>query len=358
MKIVQFVEAFGAGVYTYVKNLCNFLIESDASKRIEVYLIYSPNREEFNRKVFEKEIDPSVKLIEVSMHREINLKNDLQAILQTRKILKNINPDVIHLHSAKASVIGRIAAFNLVSRDKIFYSPHGYSFVQQNISSTKKQTFKYLETLIPIIFGGKTIASGDTEYIESKYIGESILIKNGVDLTLPNKIYKSNENKILTIGTIGRLSVQKNPSFFNKLALSLPQYNFIWIGDGELINQITAPNITITGWISTREKLLETINQLDIYTQVSLWEGLPISILEAMAMKKTLVVSNVIGNRDTVINNYNGFIYDNLNQAKQAIINLEDDDLRMKFSENSYIFCEKEFNMNNNLQKILNLYLQ
>lgn len=357
MKIVQFVEAFGAGVYTYVKDLCNYIVENH-SENTEVYLIYSPNRNEFNHHIFQQEIHPNIKLIEIKMNREINLLNDLSVIQQTRNILTNINPDIIHLHSSKASVLGRISAFKIVPKNKIYYSPHGYSFVQKNISNTKKILFKTIEKMMPLLFGGTIIASGQTEYQISKNYGKSVLINNGVDLNLPSILYKKNKNTKLTIGTIGRLSFQKNPSLFNQLAQQLPQYHFIWIGDGELRHLLTSPNIEITGWIKTREELLLKINQFDIYAQVSLWEGLPISILEAMAMKKPLVVTNVVGNKDTVIDNFNGFIFEETKDALDYFKRLEDNNLREKMSKNSYKFCYSDFNKIKNLDKIYNLYLK
>ena len=70
MKIVQFVEAFGGGVYTYVKDLCNFLA-SETSSKYEIHLIYSPNRVEFDQELFSQEIHPSVILHRLDMDREI-----------------------------------------------------------------------------------------------------------------------------------------------------------------------------------------------------------------------------------------------------------------------------------------------
>lgn len=357
MKVVQFVEAFGGGVYTYVKDLCNFIVSNAQNSNIEVHLIYSPNRVELDKELFLKEIDPRVVLHELDMGREINLVDDFKFIPITRNYLKKIKPDVVHLHSSKASVIGRIACFGLIKRNKIFYSPHGYAFVQQNISNLKKNFYKSLETLMPAIFGGITVASGDTEYEVSKKISKAVLIRNGVDFQLPNKIFHPVENKRITVGTVGRLMLQKNPKAFNRIALQLPDIDFIWIGNGELLNDITAPNIKVTGWVKTRKELLEMLNSLDIYLQVSLWEGLPISILEAMAVRKPLIVSDVIGNRDTVEDNYNGFKFTTENEAVSYIKKLgQDAVLRANMGSKSYDKVYKEYNKNQNFSDLLKIY--
>lgn len=357
MVVVQFVEAFGGGVYTYVKDLCNFIVSNGQNSDIEVHLIYSPNRVELDKNLFLDEIDSRVILHELNMGREISLVDDLKLISITRDYLKKIRPDVLHLHSSKASVIGRMACLGIVKRDKIFYSPHGYSFMQQNISILKKGFYKFLEFSMPAIFGGITVASGDTEFKISKFISKSVLVRNGVDFKLPDRIYHPIENKTITIGTVGRLMLQKNPEAFNRIAVQLPNIDFIWIGNGELINEITAPNIRVTGWVKTREELLEILNSLDIYLQVSLWEGLPISILEAMAVRKPLVVSDVVGNRDTVEDNYNGYKFTTENEAINHIKKLSQDAiLRQRMGCKSYDKVFKEYNKNKNFSDLLEIY--
>ncbi len=82
---------------------------------------------------------------------------------------------------------------------------------------------------------------------------------------------------------------------------------FIWIGGGELQSELTSPNIKVTGWVE-REKVLELIRDADIFILPSLWEGLPISLLEAMFLKKICLVSDVIGNRDVIKSGVNGVI--------------------------------------------------
>lgn len=93
---------------------------------------------------------------------------------------------------------------------------------------------------------------------------------------------------------------------------------FLWIGDGELREELKAPNIEITGWLD-RKSALERAMSADVFLLTSLWEGLPISLLEAMYMKKLCVVSNVIGNRNVIVNCRNGFVCDDVDGFVKAV---------------------------------------
>lgn len=356
MKIVQFVEAFGGGVYTYVKDLCNFLALAETDHPFEIHLIYSPNRIEFDPEMFGQDIHPSIILHQLDMGREIDLKNDYNIIQQTRKKLKEIKPDILHLHSSKSGVLARIAASGLIKKNKIFYSPHGYAFIQKNISKSKIYLYKIIEYSMPFFLGGTTIASGDTEYEIAKKISKTILIRNGVDFELPQKSLINVDKKRLTIGTIGRLTPQKNPKLFNDIAKRIPEADFIWIGNGELQHEIESDNITVTGWIKTREDLLKKLNDIDIYIQVSLWEGLPIALIEAMAMRKPLVVSNIIGNKDCVEEGYNGFVFNSLEEAIEKINIFQDRSLISEMGSHSYQKAFKEYNKNTNFLKLIDIY--
>lgn len=358
IKIVQFVEAFGGGVYTYVKDLCNFLALFDKADSFQIHLIYSPNRPEFDKEMFDKEIHPSIILHELDMRREIDLTNDFGIIKQTRLLLKEIKPDILHLHSSKSGVLARIAAFGLIREERIFYSPHGYAFIQKNISNSKVYLFKIIENAMPFFFGGTTVASGNTEFEIAKKLSKSILIRNGVDFQLPKLILKKNDRKRLTIGTIGRLTPQKNPKLFNEIAKQIPDADFIWIGNGELRHEIDSANITVTGWIKTREDLLKKLNEIDVYLQVSLWEGLPIALIEAMVMRKPLVVSNIIGNKDCVEVGHNGFVFDTLHEAVKKINLFNDKALITEYGNNSFNKAFAEYDKQKNFTELVNIYLQ
>ena len=98
----------------------------------------------------------------------------------------------------------------------------------------------------------------------------------------------------------------------------MPNIRFLWIGDGELRSTLTAPNITITGWAERKDALKYSASG-DVFVLTSLWEGLPISLLEAMYMKKVCIVSNIIGNRDVIHTGVNGFVCNNTEEYVKAI---------------------------------------
>src|SRR5690606_32152569 len=153
----------------YIKDLCSFC---ETEKNIESYVMYSGKREGTNSSNFAQDFFPNTTLIEVEMEREISPINDLLAVYQMIIKIRKIKPDVIHLHSSKAGVLGRIAA-KTFPKAKLYYTPHGYSFVREDISKKRKKLFWTIEKTISTLFGGITIACGDSEYELAKKINNS-----------------------------------------------------------------------------------------------------------------------------------------------------------------------------------------
>ena len=151
----------------------------------------------------------------------------------------------------------------------------------------------------------------------TKYIINGINIQE-LALYLRNRTTYSSPIKVCTSG---RILYQKNPFLFNQIASLLPDIQFIWIGDGDLRTELTSDNIRITGWI-TREEALNIVKEADFFILPSLWEGLPISLLEAMYLKKTCLVSNVIGNRDVIVHKRNGMICNTQEEYAKYIENI------------------------------------
>ncbi|MBL0736215.1 glycosyltransferase [Flavobacterium sp. GN10] len=358
MKVVHIIEALGGGVYTYFNDLSTFFGDHDRVKNIETTIIYSANRKEINREKIKSEFSSNINLIEINMLRNFSPIQDLKSVIQLTKELKKINPDVIHLHSSKAGVLGRIASFFLFKKKKLYYSPHGYSFLRTDISKTIQKIYWLIEKSTQAIFGGITIACGDTEFEIAKKMGNSKLVRNGVNINSLQQNFIENKNDKLTIGIMARITAARDPSLFNKIALRFPEYNFVWIGDGELKPLITASNIKITGWILNRETVLKELNKVDVYMQISLWEGLPIAVLEAMALKKPIVATNVIGNKDAVLNNETGFLFNDIEELNEFFKILGNSKTRAIFGEKAFERCQDLFDVNKNFKDLIAIYNQ
>lgn len=312
-KIMHIVEAFGGGVFTYIVNLSNEL-----AAEFDIYIVYAlrPQTPPEYKNYFDKKIH----LIEVSsLSREINLVKDFKAFKYIRSIIKSINPDIIHLHSSKAGVLGRWAANG--KNFSVFYTPHGYSFLMRD-KGIKRVLYYIIEKLCARRHC-TTIACGKSEYlIAVKLSRNACYVENGINVDEIQRILEKTKRKktdCLTVYTLGRICEQKNPILFNSIAEQLSDVDFIWIGDGELRHCLTADNIYVTGWME-RPAALEEAANADIFLLTSLWEGLPMALLEAMYLDKICIVSNIPGNQDVIQDTVNGYLCHNLEEFVERIL--------------------------------------
>ncbi|WP_316634771.1 glycosyltransferase [uncultured Flavobacterium sp.] len=356
MRVVHVVEALEGGVYTYFKDLSTFFGNKEVNKNVETTVIYSGNRKGIDPSRIKSDFSDGITLIHINMVREIVPFQDLKSVFKLKKELKKIDPDIIHLHSSKAGVLGRIACFFLFKKKKVFYTPHGYAFLRTDISNPSKKLYSAIEKNFQRFFGGTIVACGDTEFEIAQKIGPSELIRNGVDIPEIRQHYLPHQNTKLTVGIAGRITAARNPELFNKIALRFPDYNFVWIGDGELNHLITAPNIQITGWILDKNIVFKALNSIDIYLQTSLWEGLPIAVLEAMVLEKPIISTNIIGNKDVVVHNRTGFLFDDIEELNEYFEVLNDNQKRISFGQNALKRCEDLFDKNQNFKQLLDLY--
>lgn len=310
-KVLHIVEAFGGGVFTFLVDLIN-----NTCDEYDVVLACSIRPQ--TPKNYKEYIDKRVKIIELeSGVRDISLTKDLKSFFELKKIIKNEKADIVHLHSSKSGFLGRMICSD--KKVNVLYNPHGFAFLKEDESKFKKNIYKALE-YIAAKKCGSIVGVSKGEYEEAlKLSKKSYLINNGIDIeklpVLEEKEFSANNLKICTIG---RISYQKNPKMFNEIAKRFPNINFTWIGQGEMLDVLDSDNIKVTGWMSKGE-VIKLMNEADIFILTSLWEGLPIALLEAMYYKKICIVSNCIGNRDVIINEKNGFIANNTEEFLEKI---------------------------------------
>lgn len=312
-KILFVVEAMGGGVFTYIVELANELVNF-----YDIYIAYATRTQ--TPENYKDYFDKRIHLIKVeSFVRSIDCKNDFKAFFEIKKIANEIQPDIIHLHSSKAGALGRIAFGS--RKVPVFYTPHGYSFLMEDTSPIKRKIYRAIERLC-----GKTgctvISCSEGEHKETLSLtSKAVYVNNGINIKKLENLIKQcdiENGHDFTVFTLGRICYQKNPELFNKIATALPNIKFVWIGDGDMKDKLTSPNIEVTGWVNRQDALRYALNA-NAFILTSLWEGLPISLLEAMYMKKICIVSNVIGNRDVIHSGVNGFVCDNIGDYITAI---------------------------------------
>lgn len=296
-KLLYVVESFSTGVYAIVRDIaCNL----DPTK-FELLIIHSLRDDSPKH----PEKDFSQEHITLRYLPMGSPKEYLPAVRALRKVIKEFRPDCIHLHSSKAGFLGRLAAKGMCRH--LLYSPHGFSFLRTDVGSVKRWIFFQLEYWINRYLPSKIIAvsEGEREYA-LRITKNAIVINNFIDTA----IFQEDEHHTSeTIVTCGRIAPARNPSLFNQIAKTLPELEFIWVGDGPLRDLIDAPNIKVTGFVS-RDEAITYVKRSCMYVHTSLWEGMPVAILEAMAARKPVVASNVVGNKDLIIDGFTGFLCD------------------------------------------------
>lgn len=318
-KILFVVEAMGGGVFTYIVDLANELV-----KQYDMYIAFAIRKQ--TPTDFRDYFDTRIHLIPVnSFKRSISPYHDIRAYFELKRIANDVAPDIIHLHSSKAGAIGRLVFRRCTV--PLFYTPHGYSFLMRNHSVFKRVLYRTIETVCALI-KCTTISCSYGEHLETlKLTKRAIYIDNGINIkslqpAIEAALSSDEEAPHFTVFSIGRICYQKNPRLFNEIAEALPDVRFLWVGDGELRSELSAKNIEVTGW-AKRSEVIQYALSADVFLLPSLWEGLPISLLEMMYMKKPCIVSNVIGNRDVIDNGVNGYVCESKEEYIQAIRSIQ-----------------------------------
>ncbi len=285
-KIMHIVEAFGAGVGHTVHQ-----IYSKYTEDIPGVLVYGA------RDLNSELLNPSLnmKYLKWSAGREINLKRDFLAFKELLKFIESERPTVIHCHSSKAGVLGRLAAF--VKRVPCVYTPHSYAFLRTDISSNQRFLFKSIERVLARL--AVTVACGLEEYKMARQMSSMVeIVENGVNLetfsaALTNKYQK------FTFISVGRRAPQKDFPFFCQFAAHplMIDCNFIWITGEQHEDYKIGDNVDVLGARNPKQ-IVEILQRSHCFLNTSLWEGLSRAVIEGAACGLPLLLRNSPGNRE------------------------------------------------------------
>ena len=352
IRIFHIVQCAG-GVDCYLR----MLLTSMDRNRFEHILIcsFDYSKDEYKNLVDE--------FVQIEMRNSLSLMTDVKAISSVRNFIKYYRPDIIYCHSSKAGGIGRIA--NIGIGIPLVYNPHGWAF---NIKGAKLKSYIYL-WLAPLTTEYVVISHYEKLSAIQKRVANATKMKvifNGISI---EKIDEQLKKSFVTrasqnipddaylIGMVGRISEQKAPDIFVRVAAVLkdviPNAYFMIVGDGEQrreINQLIEElglvgRVVITGWVNNP---IAYANLFDQAVLLSRWEGFGLALTEYMKLGKAIVATEVDAIPDLITDQENGLLVemDNVEQAANAIKEIfYNEELKQKIISNSLMRVNAFFNV-------------
>lgn len=317
-----------------------------------------------------------------SLRRDINIFLDIAALLKIKRILKKENPDIVHLHTSKAGFLGRIAA-KLAAVQTVIYMPHGHIFYgYTNFVLTKIYIVleRFSARLCDAIITLSDVESRDflTRKIGSK--DKFFTIHNGIDLKdyqvidtdrireLKNEVDVKAPTPVVTV--ISRLEPVKGVEIFIRALAEvtrvIPNFTALIVGSGTLREslQLKAKSLNLDEkikFLGYRADIKEIISLSDIVVNPALNEGLGLVILEAQALGKVVIATEVGGVPEVIIDNQTGILVqagDYKSLAAAIVRILQDKELAARLAIEAKKRIELEFSKEKMISRLVELYFK
>ncbi len=260
-----------------------------------------------------EELNVPVTLIP-SLKRKISLKNDIQCYRTMRKLLHLHHPDIVISHSSKAGILCRLACYRNGIRN--IFTVHGWSFTP-GVKGMKRYMYLIIEKIMGR-FTDHLIAVSEFDYnlaLKNNIVPDSrmrVVYNGSPDLLEENALKAS---PVLTVLMTARFSYQKDHMTLFKALSMLKEapIHVDLVGSGQSMPQYVALSeemgidhlITFHG---ESDKIPFFLNKADIFVLTSKFEGLPLSICEAMSVGIPVLATNVGGVSEMVTNDHNGYL--------------------------------------------------
>ncbi len=294
---------------------------------------------------------------------------------QVKEVIKSEEIDIVHAHGTRAlsNVFSSAKYLNI----PLIYTVHGWSFhpdqsvIERNL---KQRIEKFLTNKCDrVICVSK---SNQSDGIERFDLSRSRVIYNAISATKYNYDLQHNNIRnelnipedIFLLGYIVRFTNQKDPftliQAFNKVVSKYDKVKLLMVGEGEL----KIPSVELVKDLNLSDKVIfETfrtdvpaiLKAIDVYCLPSLWEGFPIGILEAMAMKVPVVATPVDGNKELINNHITGELFPIKDPEALAYIIislLENPKKRELLSQNAQKYVLENFRVEDQVEKVGDVY--
>lgn len=262
----------------------------------------------------------------LQMRRAVHPVLDVVSGVKLIRLIRGGKYDVVHTHTSKAGLLGRFAAW-VSGVPVIIHHVHGFSFHAYS-GRLSGWIYRGLERLAArwcdVIISVNKEDREDAARLRIGRPGQVITIENGVrkelleqtvDGTRIRRELGVGEADFL-VGFVGRLFAQKDPATFIRAAgmvcREIPNAHFAIAGEGpdmarmqQLARDLAVPHMHFLGF---RRDIPELLAGLDVFCLTSRWEGLPISVLEAMGTGLCIVATDIKGTRELIVHRQSGVL--------------------------------------------------
>ena len=306
--------------------------------------------------------------------RSIKAKDDLLVLVRLIKEIREFKPDFIHTHTAKAGLLGRLAAILTFSNAKLVHTYHGH-LLHGYFSPLKTKFVIMIERYLAR--RSKTLVSVGAQVRDDLLAAgvgtpaQYVVIPPGISLgPIPNSTISRSSLGIspdaTTITFLGRITSIKRPDRFAQVALQVaannPKVHFLIVGSGDLADSLRAQlsklntQVTFLGWRSDVENILSAT---DILLLTSDNEGTPISAIQA-GMAGIPTVSTNVGSVSEVIKDGSSGVLTSLDVSE--IVNaveslISDPALRSRLGESAKVDMNARYGVARLVNDYQKLYL-
>jgi glycosyltransferase involved in cell wall biosynthesis len=306
------------------------------------------------------------------LRRNISPLHDALALLEIIALIRKEKPDLLHTHTTKAGILGRVAGW--ITRTKTIHTPHGHLFYGY-FGKGKERFYVLLEQLAARLCERIITISEDErrEYLH-RGIGNAkkvATVYNGIDTRQfpgDGKRVRAEQGiaqGVPIVGFVGRLEQVKGPDRFVEAAKEVraayPQAYFVMVGDGPMKEELMRMTRGILDFhlVGYREDIPDLMAALDLVMIPSLNDGFNLVAVEAMASSKP-IVATAVGGLPEVVGDGGILVKpeDTKGLALEIIRLINAPDLRKQIGEKGRKRAEALFDWDVCLQKTLDIYHQ
>ena len=314
VRVLHVVESAKGGVPLFVRRVCEGLRQG-----FEFEIACPPLSELYLRPPTNAVVHP------VGMARQFHPLRDPASARRIRRLLQSNPYDIVHLNSSKAGILGLLLGDGFPA--KTVFTPHALRSNAYADGSVLRRVALFIEARICRAVDLIVAVSQEEQrqVIESGMAPPDRvrLIENGVDLSglsTPPALTRADVGlppEAFVVGTVGRLSPQKDPITFVRAAVSMagqvPRAHFVLVGDGPLeadvrrliVGRGLSHQFHLLGW---RSDATEVLKLLDVFVLTSHYEGMPFVLLEAAGARRPIVCTAAPGVRSLIQDESSGLV--------------------------------------------------